>query len=257
MIAGFLTAGPLSGWLSDRQGPRTLATVGMSVAAVTFFLMALLPLNFAYWEMGILLYVQGCGMGMFAAPNAAAVMNSVPPENRGSASGMLATLQNTGQQVSMAIFFTIVILGLSAGLGSSVSGALTSAQVGSPDLQILTGFVTANPTGALFGAFLGENPMQSLLVAASLSPGWQALPASVTASLLAPHFFATAIGPAFRNALAEAFVFAGGVTTLGAVVSALRGRRFIYGQPAPQREPGVVAPAGGGALDAATTSARR
>ncbi|HTS32619.1 MAG TPA: MFS transporter [Thermoplasmata archaeon] len=258
MIAGFLTAGPLSGWLSDRQGPRTLATVGMSVAAVTFFLMALLPLNFAYWEMGILLYVQGCGMGMFAAPNAAAVMNSVPPENRGSASGMLATLQNTGQQVSMAIFFTIVILGLSAGLGGSVSGALTSAQVGSPDLQILTGFVTANPTGALFGAFLGENPMQSLLVAASLSPGWQTLPGSVTASLLAPHFFATAIGPAFRNALAEAFVFAGGVTTLAAVVSAARGRRFIYGQSASQTEPGVAAPAGGGgALDATTTSARR
>lgn len=158
----------------------------------------------------------------------------------------------------MAIFFTIVILGLSAGLGSSVSGALTSAQVGSPDLQILTGFVSANPTGALFGAFLGENPMQSLLVAASLTPGWVTLSPSVTASLLAPHFFANAIGPAFRNALGEAFLFAGGVTTLGALVSAVRGRRFIYDLSAPRRAAEGAAPSGGtGALDASTTSAQR
>jgi MFS family permease len=266
MIAGFLTAGPLSGWLSDRQGPRTLATAGMAIAAGTFFLMALLPLNFVYWEMGVLLYIQGCGMGMFAAPNAAAVMNSVPPENRGSASGMLATLQNTGQQVSMAIFFTIVILGLSAGLGGSVGHALSAAQVGSPDQQILTSYVSSNPTGALFGAFLGENPMQTLLAAAGLAPGWTPLPPTVTASLLAPHFFANAIGPAFRNALAEAFVFAGLVTALGAVISASRGRRFIYGQPdastaargrdAPASSASIPGPSPG-ALDPSSTTARR
>jgi len=256
MIAGFLTAGPLSGWLSDKRGPRTLATVGMGIASATFFLMALLPLDFQYWQMAGLLFVQGCGMGMFAAPNAAAVMNSVPAENRGVASGMLATLQNTGQQISMAIFFTIVILGLSAGLGGSVSGALAGANVGSPDLQILTNFVTANPTGALFGAFLGENPMQSLLTAAATIPSWTPLPQSVQLTLLAPHFFAGAIGPAFRNALAEAFVFAGIVTGLGAFISAQRGERFIYGQSAEQPlARGGPAPAGG--MEPAGTTARR
>lgn len=263
MIGGFLTAGPLSGWLSDRHGPRLLATTGLAIASATFFLFVLLPLNFQYWQMGALLYVQGCGMGMFAAPNAAAVMNSVPPENRGSASGMLATLQNTGQQVSLAIFFTIVILGLSAGLGTSAHTALTSAGVGSPDLQILTSYISGNPTGALFGAFLGENPMQTLLAAASLTPGWTTLPPSVTSSLLAPHFFANAIAPAFHNALGEAFLFAGAITALGGVISASRGARFIYDLPATRGTvrgppgPGANPSTAGGAVEPTGTPSHR
>ncbi len=240
MIAGFLVAGPVSGWLSDTQGPRLLGTAGLAVASGTFFLLALLPLNFAYWEMAVLLFVQGCGMGMFAAPNAAAVMSSVPPENRGSASGMLATLQNTGQQVSMAIFFTIVIVGLSTGLSGSVAHALTNAQVGPPDQGILSGMVASNPTGALFGAFLGENPMQGLLATAATVPGWQALTSTQMQALLAPHFFASAISPAFGTALSGAFVFAGVVTAIGAVVSALRPRRYIFGE---ETGPAVAPPA--------------
>jgi len=234
MIAGFLTAGPLSGYLSDRRGPRLLATAGMAIASGTYFLMALLPLNFVYWEMGALLYVQGCGMGMFAAPNITAVMNSVPAQNRGSANGMIATLQNTGQQLSMALFFTIVILSLSAGLGNSVTHALASVPLpaGSPDAAILAHLISANPTGALFGAFLGENPMQMLLVAAGTLPGWQTPSTAATTALLAPHFFAGAIGAAFRSALGDALLFAGSVTGAGAVVSAFRGRRFIYTEPA-------------------------
>ncbi len=255
MIAGFLTAGPLSGWLSDRQGPRLLSTVGMVIGSATFFLLALLPLNFAYWEMGVLLYAQGCGMGMFAAPNAAAVMNSVPAENRGSASGMLATLQNTGQQLSLALFFTIVILGLSSGLSGSVTSALGAAGVGSQDVGILSHVISSNPTGALFGAFLGENPMQVILGAVTLPTP---LPASVLATLEAPHFFAEAIGPAFHAALREAFVFAGAVTALAAVISALRGARFVYGEaPAKVAGTGSAAPAGSGAAPASGVSARR
>jgi hypothetical protein len=170
---------------------------------------------------------------MFAAPNAAAVMNSVPPENRGAAGGMLATLQNAGQQVSMAIFFTIIIVGLSAGLTGSVSGALTAAQVGAPDNGILTSVVASNPTGALFGAFLGENPMGILLAGASTLPGWVPLSPAVTQTLTQPHFFAQAIGTAFKSALSEAFVFAGSITAVAAVISAFRGERFVYGPAAP------------------------
>ncbi|MGA9839322.1 MAG: MFS transporter, partial [Thermoplasmata archaeon] len=240
MIAGFLVAGPLSGWISDRKGPRTIATVGMALGSATFFALALLPIDFQYWEMGLLLFIQGCGMGMFAAPNAAAVMNSVPAENRGAASGMLATLQNAGQQLSMAIFFTIVIVGLSTGLTASVGHALTAAQVGPPDQGILTGVVASNPTGALFGAFLGENPMSILLQGASAVPGWQTLPPNVAATLIAPHFFASAIQSAFATALSEAFLFAGCVTALAAVISLFRGERYIHGQTTPS-PPGPVA----------------
>jgi MFS family permease len=258
MIGGFLTAGPLAGWLSDRQGPRLLATAGMALASATFFLLFLLPLNFTYWEMGLLLYVQGCGMGMFAAPNTAAVMNSVPAQNRGAASGMLATLQNTGQQLSMALFFTIVIAGLSSGLPGSVSSALTSAGVGQPDLGILSRLVGSDPTGALFGAFLGENPMSTLLLVAQSVPGWTPLTPSQSSALLAPHFFAGAIGPAFHGALGEAFLFAGGVTGVGAFVSAIRGARYVHGEAAPRARPAPgSSESAPGAAGASSLAARR
>jgi len=255
MILGFLTAGPVSGWISDKRGPRLISTVGMAIGSATFFALAFLPVDFQYWEMGVLLYVQGCGMGMFAAPNAAAVMNSVPAENRGAASGMLATLQNTGQQVSLAIFFTIIIVGLSAGLNGSVSHALAAAQVGPPDQGILSGIVASNPTGALFGAFLGENPMNVLLAAAAASPGWVPLSPAAQATLLAPHFFASAIQPAFGSALSEAFLFAGGVTAIAAVICYLRGERYIYGQEhevPTSVAPSPVAPSAGPAVDPPT-----
>jgi MFS family permease len=237
MIVGFLTAGPLSGWISDRRGPRTIATLGMALGSATFFGLALLPIDFQYWQMGTLLFIQGVGMGMFAAPNAAAVMNSVPAENRGAASGMLATLQNAGQQISMAIFFTIVIIGLSTGLTASVGHALATAQVGPPDQGILTSVVASNPTGALFGAFLGENPMNTLLAGAGAVPGWQPLPPATYAALVAPHFFANAIQPAFGSALSWAFLFAAVVTGLSAVISAFRGERYIYREAKPDPAP--------------------
>lgn len=259
MMAGFLVAGPLSGYLSDKQGPRLLATTGMAMASATFFAMAFLPTDFVYWEMGTLLFIQGIGMGMFASPNAAAIMNAVPAENRGAASGMLATLQNTGQQVSMVIFFTIVILSLSSGLGGSVSSALGSAGVAQPDQGILAHALSANPTGALFGAFLGENPMQTILPLMTSVPGWQPLSPAVTAQLLAPHFFSSAIAPAFTSALGAAFFFAGSVTGLAAVISAFRGARYVHGEkserdareiaeeqrpaPKPAPAPGIVAEA--------------
>lgn len=229
MIAGFLLAGPVSGWLSDKHGPRLFATAGMAVGAATFFALALLPVDFAYWQMAILLFANGCGMGMFASPNAAAVMNSVPPQNRGAASGMLATLQNTGQQMSLAIFFTVVIVGLAAGLGGSVPSALASAGVPPGDAAILGHAIASNPTGALFGAFLGENPMAAILNATSSIPGWTPLSPSVEATLLAPHFFASAIQSGFGSAISEAFLVAGFLTTVGAVISAARGKQYIYG----------------------------
>ena len=229
MIGGFLISGPVSGWLSDKHGPRLLSTLGMSVGAVAFFSLAALPVDFVYWQMAVLLFASGCGMGMFASPNAAAVMNSVPPENRGAASGMLATLQNTGQQMSLAIFFTIVILGLASGLGGTVPGALGAAGVPAGDAGILGHAIAANPTGALFGAFLGENPMSGLLAVTSTVPGWTALPPSVQASLLAPHFFASVVAPGFGSSISLAFVVAGGLTSAAAVISALRGKPYIHG----------------------------
>jgi MFS family permease len=229
MIGGFLLFGPLSGWLSDNHGPRLLSTIGMAIGAATFFSLAALPVDFAYWQIALILFANGCGMGMFASPNAAAVMNSVPAENRGAASGMLATLQNTGQQMSLAIFFTVVILGLASGLGGTVPGALGAAGVPTADAGILGHAIAANPTGALFGSFLGENPMSQLLTLASTLPGWTPLSPSVQATLLGPHFFASVVEPGFGSSISLAFLLAGGLTSVATVISALRGKPFIHG----------------------------
>ena len=138
----------------------------------------------------------------------------------------------------MAIFFTIVIVGLSAGLGGSVSHSLAVAQVGPPDQGILTQAVAANPTGALFGAFLGENPMGPILDAAAKIPGWQTLPNATLGVLTAPHFFAQAIQSAFGSALSLAFLFAAAVTGASAAISAFRGERYIHEEsPAPAGTP--------------------
>ncbi len=233
MIVGFLISGPVSGWLSDRRGPRLLSTIGMSIGAASFFALAAMPVDFVYWQVAVILFASGCGMGMFASPNAAAVMNSVPPQNRGAASGMLATLQNAGQQLSLAMFFTIVIVGLAAHLGGTVPGALSSAGVPSNDAAILGSAISSNPTGALFGAFLGENPMAQLLSLVSTAPGWTPLSPSTTATVLAPHFFASVVEPGFGASISSAFVVAGGLTGAAAVISALRGEPFIYGAAAP------------------------
>jgi hypothetical protein len=177
---------------------------------------------------------------MFASPNAAAVMNSVPPENRGAASGMLATLQNAGMQMSMAIFFTIIITSLAGGLGATVPGQLAGAGVPAADQAILAHAIASNPTGALFGAFLGQNPMALLLANVGAIPGWVPLSPAAQSSLLAPHFFAGAIRPAFGSALSEAFLVAAGLTALAAVISASRPQKYIHGSE--RKEPAAAAP---------------
>jgi MFS family permease len=230
LLGGFFVFGPLSGWLSDRWGARTLATLGMGVAGVTFFVFLRVPFNFSYPVVGALLFVQGGGMGMFAAPNAAAVMNSVPASSRGASSGMLATLQNTGQQLSLVFFFTIVIGGLASGLAGSVTSALAGVGVGAPDGPILAHLAQANPTDSLFAAFLGYNPVGTLLAFAATVPGWspgQISPA-IAAQLTSTGFFPRAIAPAFIEGLRGAFLFAGIITLVGAGISSLRGARYLH-----------------------------
>jgi MFS family permease len=257
MMGGFLLMGPISGWLSDTHGARHLASVGLAIGAATFFAMLTLPYDFAYWQMGLLLFIQGCGMGMFAAPNRAAIMNAVPADQRGAASGMATTLQNSGMQLSMAMFFTIVILGISHGLPSSVGSALAGAGVPGPDQPILGSVLSNNPTGAIFGAFLGINPMGVLLT--QLGPHLPVpIPGAVAQALTAKQFFPRAIAPAFLEGVRESLAIAGVMTAAAAVVSAFRGERYVHGEEAPHAgerpagaTPGLRAPDEGAAAGTA------
>ena len=133
IIAGFLIAGPASGWLSDRFGARPFATGGMLLAGLSFLLLIVLPVDFSYAWFALILLLNGIGMGLFAAPNNAGVMNSLPPTQRGAGAGMLATFQNSASVLSIGVFFSLMIVGLAAGLPHTMQTGLVAHGVPAAD----------------------------------------------------------------------------------------------------------------------------
>ena len=224
MLVGFVLMGPLSGWLSDKYGARGLATLGMVISGVAFIALAALPYNFNYLDFGIALFVMGIGGGMFAAPNTASIMNSVPPENRGAASGMMATLRNSGTTASIGIFFTIVIISLAASLPPALHSALVSA--GAP--SVAAAFDKVPPTEALFSAFLGYNPIRTVLLQLPNSTVSQ-ISNSTISLITSTTWFPNAIAPAFSKALALSFYIGAALSFLAAIASLMRGKRYIHG----------------------------
>jgi MFS family permease len=221
LMFGFIVAGPVSGWLSDRFGSRGFATLGMVLMALGFLGLTLLPTNFAYGWFAPLLVLLGVGQGMFAAPNTTAIMNSVPGEHRGVASGMRATFQNAASLLSIGVFFSIVTAGLAAGMPAALQSGLT--QAGLP-LAIADKISHLPPTAALFAAFLGYNPMGTLLPPAAL----QRLPAASQAHLLSQQFFPNLIAPPFMTGLHAVFYIAALMCLVAAVASYFRGRSYIH-----------------------------
>jgi MFS family permease len=219
LIAGFLVAGPVSGILSDRYGARPFATGGMVVAAASFLGLELLPVNFSYPLFAALLLLNGIGMGLFASPNRAAIMNSLPPDQRGAGAGMSATFQNSAMVLSIGIFFSLMIVGLAASLPSTLHDGLVAHGVSAADAARISHLP---PVASLFAAFLGYNPMENLLGAHTL----HALPAVQAHVLTGRSFFPRLITGPFQDALSVAFTFAGGACLVAAVASALRGGRY-------------------------------
>jgi MFS family permease len=226
LLVGFVLMGPMSGWLSDRFGARVFSTVGMVVQAVGFILLTILPANFSYVWFALILFMMGVGQGMFSAPNTSSVMNSLPPDQRGAGSGMRSTFQNAASLASMGIFFSIVTAGLAAALPDTLYSGLAGAGVPGTVAQQIAHLP---PTAALFAAFLGYNPMGTLLPPAVL----HALPAASQAHLLGKNFFPDMISPPFLLGLHIAFYLSAAICLIAALASLLRGKRYIYGsQPA-------------------------
>ncbi len=132
LTAGFLIAGPVSGYLSDRYGPRPFATTGLLVSAAAFAGLLLLPVDFHYWLFALIILCNGLGSGLFASPNTSAIMSSVPARYRGAASGMRSTFQNSGMSLSIGIFFSLMIAGLAATLPRTLSAGLRAHGVPAP-----------------------------------------------------------------------------------------------------------------------------
>jgi MFS family permease len=223
LTVGFMVAGPISGRLSDRHGARPFATAGMLLAALSFLLLIVLPADFFYPLFAAVLLLNGLSYGMFAAPNTAAIMNAVPARNRGVASGMRATMQAVGMPLSIGIFFSLMVVGLSSSVPRTMFAGLTTHQV---PAQVATGLSHLPPTGYLFAAFLGYNPLQQLLGPRLLG----ALPHLDALTLVGKRFFPSLISGPFRHGLVDVMVFAAVMCLVAALASWLRGGKFVHAE---------------------------
>ncbi len=227
LTAGFLLAGPISGTLSDRYGPRPFATAGLLVAAAAFCGLIFLPLDFPYWLFGLIIFFNGVGSGLFASPNTSAIMSSVPARHRGSASGMRSTFQNSGMSLSIGIFFSLMIAGLASTLPPALSRGLHGQGV---PLAIADKVSHLPPVSTVFAALLGYNPVQHLLGPSGVL---RRLPAHNVAVLTGRHFFPAMIAGPFHHGLVIVFTAAAIMSVVGALVSLLRGKQFYYDESAP------------------------
>ncbi|MFW0784155.1 MFS transporter [Gordonia sp. CPCC 206044] len=217
MTVGFLVVAPVSGALSDRLGTKWFTTTGMLITAGTFFALIVMPVDFTYLPFAIVLLLNGIGMGLFSSPNRAEVMNSLPADARGSGSGMMATFQNAAMVLSIGLFFSLMITGLSEHLPSAMSDGLTANGVAAAQADQIAQLPAV---AVLFAAFLGYNPVEHLLGTHLTS-----LPQAGQDALTGLDFFPRLISDPFADGLSAAFTFAIVCCLIGAVASLFTGGR--------------------------------
>ncbi len=209
--------GIIGGILSDKHGTKWLTSIGLFISGLALILLALLPYNFIYIFMGIILFVFGVGYGMFNAPNISAVMGAVPIEYRGTASGMLNTMRNVGYTASMGLFFSILIYGLSLSLPSTISYGLASEHASS----LIPYMKNLPPTQAIFGSFLGVNPI-TVFIKTVPSSVINSIGGSTLSTITGNKFFSIILAPAFMGSLDNVFYIAAGMTILSGFISLFR-----------------------------------
>jgi MFS family permease len=248
LTVSFLVAGPLSGFYSDRFGARAFATGGLALVAVSFLGLLVLPTDFNYWAFAGLLVLNGIGSGLFSSPNTTAIMNSVPANRRGAAAGMRGTFFNAGTSLSIGVFFTMMIIGLSSSLPQVLTSGLRAHGV---PAQTAAAIGHEPPVGSLFAAFLGYNPIGTTL---------SALPAAATrgadlGTLTSKQFFPRLIEGPFHHGLVIVFTVAIVMSLVGAVASLFRGGRYVHDEHQPD-QPEAASPAPDGLATADAGQAR-
>ena len=219
LTAGFLVSGPLSGYLSDRFGARGFSTTGMVVYGASFIGLMLLPVDFDYADFATLIAINGIGIGMFSAPNTSSIMSSVPADQRGAASGMRATFQNSGTALSIGVFFSLMITGLASTLPKSLTDGLV--RQGVPH-GVAHHVANLPPVSSLFAAVLGVNPLGHLL---SMGGVLASLPAKAQQTLTGREYFPHLISAPFEHGLTIVFAVSAGLAFLAAIASLARGPR--------------------------------
>ncbi len=220
LTVGFLISGPLAGRLSDRFGARPFATLGILIQGLTYLALQFLPINFNYIAFALIIAINGLAGGLFSAPNQAGVMNSLPSNQRGAGAGMLTTFQNSAQVLSIGVFFSLIIIGLSASLPHALFSGLVQQGIPTKAAHFAA---SLPPVGSLFAAFLGYNPIKTIL-----GPALAHMPAAKVAYLTGRSFFPHLIAPAFQSGLRDALDFAFIAALVGTVASWLRGGKFHY-----------------------------
>ena len=246
LTAGFLIAGPVSGYLSDRYGARPFATAGLLVAAAGFTGLMLLPIDFSYPVFAAIIFCNGLGSGLFASPNTSSIMSSVPAGQRGAASGMRSVFQNSGMSLSIGFFFSLMIAGLAATLSRTLSAGLRAQGV---PAAAATHVASLPPVSTLFSALLGYNPVKSMLAPTG---ALARLPARNAAILTGKSFFPNLISGPFHHGLVIVFSAAIAMSLLGALISVLRGKQYYYAEPAAPAGAAVTAGRAAGPVSVAS-----
>ncbi|MBB5931025.1 MFS family permease [Streptomyces echinatus] len=233
LTLGFLIAGPVSGYLSDRFGARLFSTAGLVLVAASFVGLLALPVDFDYTAFAALLLLSGLGQGMFSAPNTSSVMGSVPARYRGVASGMRSTFQNSGTALSIGVFFSLMVSGLASSLPSTLADGLRAHGVPASTAHEVA---SLPPVSTLFATFLGDNPVGHLLGGASAH-----LTETQRATLTGHGFFPALVSGPFHHGLSIVFGVAAGMALVSALASALRGRHERAADGPPTRGPAPAA----------------
>ena len=221
LTAGFLLAAPISGMLADRYGARPFTTGGLLIVIATFVFLLMLPVDFSYWTFAGIIFLNTIGMGAFLAPNQTGIMNSLPASQRGAGAGIAGTFNWSAQVLSTGIFFSLMIVGLASRLPSALYRSLVTQGV-SPAVALQESHLS--PVGSLFAAFLGYNPMKTVLGSSTLSH----LSPATANYLTGRTFFPRLVAQPFSHGLDDAFIFAAVVCLFAAVASLLRGGKFHY-----------------------------
>ena len=220
LSVGFLIAGPFAGRLADHFGARPFTTGGMILAAASFLLLISLPVTFSYWAFALVIFLNGFAMGLFAAPNQTGIMNSLPPDQRGAGAGMAATFMNSAMVLSIGIFFTLIIIGLASSLPGTLYHGLSAHGVPHAYAQRVAHLP---PVGSLFAAFLGYNPIGTML-----HPVLGHMAHAKAVFLTGHRFFPTLVSRPFASGIHEAFYFAAGCCVVAAIASWMRGGKYVH-----------------------------
>jgi len=189
----------------------------MLVYGSSFIGLMLLPVDFNYPMFATLIAINGIGIGMFSAPNTSSIMSSVPADQRGAASGMRATFQNSGTALSIGVFFSLMITGLASTLPRTLTKGLEQQGVAHATAHHVA---SLPPVSSLFASVLGINPLRELL---SMGDALAKLPAEAQRVLTGKEYFPDLISAPFHHGLTIVFLVSAGLAFISAAASLARG----------------------------------